>query len=339
MGVKSLDEKGFRFFLKEGKLVPKNLAENTVRSHIKLVKEFEEHMKNKRRKGLEDAGPGDVRSFLRHLSKDGRDSFDEVIGLLRYARFAGKKDMELALLIVLDGGNVLPKLCETFKNEFGQRKYDEVLGGFEPPPIGTSSKVMPKFTREFMERIEKGIGEEATRALLLTGPHAGPPEYYEAERRLFESSRDVDEFLARRRERFINLLRTHMRDGTYFFTQKIDKEVLDFVIKNPQVAGGVRRGTKIIHTKIPHMTIEYLREKDPTMKRYYYCHCPLARESILRGESMSKNLCYCSAGYEKRPFDVAFGIPARVQVLKSVLWGDPVCQFAIEIPEEVRKRS
>jgi hypothetical protein len=82
------------------------------------------------------------------------------------------------------------------------------------------------------------------------------------------------------------------------------------------------------------MAIECLKEKDPKMRRYYYCHCPLARESILSGRQMSRNLCYCSAGYEKRPFDVAFGGSLKAEVKKSVLWGDDSCRFTLEIPDK-----
>lgn len=128
-----------------------------------------------------------------------------------------------------------------------------------------------------------------------------------------------------------------MKDGTLYFTQEINREVLDFVRGNPEIAGGVRRGNMMYFTKIPYMTIDYLREKDPKLKRYHCCHCPLARESILAGETMSRNLCYCSAGYEMGPLKVAFRKPLRAEIRKSALWGDSVCQFAIEIPMEYLK--
>jgi len=70
------------------------------------------------------------------------------------------------------------------------------------------------------------------------------------------------------------------------------------------------------------------------MKRYYMCHCPLARASILSGEpEISPTWCYCSGGYEKLKFDVIFGEPVEVEVLESALVGDPRCRFAVEIPE------
>ena len=177
-------------------------------------------------------------------------------------------------------------------------------------------------------------GQEGTREVLLVGVHAGLPKYYVEERKMLLASKDVDEYLRKRRERMVKLLEGHMKDGTPFYNQMIDQDALDFVRANPEVAGGVRRGKKIYQTKIPYMMIEYLKEKDPKLKRYYGCHCLLARESILSGKEMSRNLCYCSAGYEKMPYEVAFGKPVKTVVLKSILWGDDICRFSMEIPEK-----
>lgn len=82
----------------------------------------------------------------------------------------------------------------------------------------------------------------------------------------------------------------------------------------------------------------WLDEKDPTRKRYYACHCPLARTSIISGKPGVLSLfCYCSAGFEKLPFDVIFGEPVKVEVLKSALGGSNRCRFAITVPERFRK--
>jgi hypothetical protein len=81
------------------------------------------------------------------------------------------------------------------------------------------------------------------------------------------------------------------------------------------------------------MAKKYLHEKDPKKKRYYYCHCPWVREAILSGVKISPNFCYCSAGFEKRPWDVIFDQPVKADVIESVLRGDLVCKFAIHIPK------
>ena len=70
------------------------------------------------------------------------------------------------------------------------------------------------------------------------------------------------------------------------------------------------------------------------MRRYYACHCPLARAAILDGKvKIPAVFCYCSGGFEKFAFDNIFGEPAEVEMLESVLNGDERCRFAITIPK------
>lgn len=337
-----MDEKGFRRFLKEGKRVPKGLTGKTIRSNVKIAKEFEAFLRARSpKKQFADAKGSDVKSFIARLAKEDRSTFEGLIGLLRYSRFSANEAVELALLTALDGANVVGDICGIVKNRQGKRVYEQVLGGFKPPAIGTPPKRMPRITSDLMNRLESGLGEEETRNILLVGPHAGPPEYYADERKMLLASENVDEYLRRRRKKFVAELEGHMKNGTLFYNQKIDQDVVDYVRRNPEVAGGMRRGDRIYCTKIQYMAIEYLKERDERLKRYYGCHCPLARESILSGKVMSPNLCYCSAGYEKRPFDVAFGEPVNIEVLKSILWGDTICRFAVEIPKKhrVKKRQ
>ena len=333
-----MDEKGFREFIRDGKRVPKGLSENTIRSHIRIVKEFEGFLArrgNNRR--FANANEREVKGFVRYLMGKNRASSAYLIGLLRYARFSGNNDVIRSLLEILNSDQ-LQSLHKSFGEEYGRGVQSKILGGFEPPPMGTSAMRMPKATSEFLARLESGIGEEATREFLKKHcPDTSPPEHYSDERDLFLASKDVDDYLRKRRRRYLKELQGYMRDGTLYYTQKIDRDVIDFVRNNPEVGVGVRRGDMIYHTKIPYMTIDYLRERDSKLKRYYYCHCPLARESILSGKTMSRNLCSCSAGYCKRPFEIAFAKPLKAEVTKSVLWGDSVCQFTIEIPGQLTR--
>mgnify|MGYP001117887051 FL=1 len=330
-----MDEADFKAFLKAGERVPKNMDAKTIRANVKIVKDFESFLKRKGKgRKLGKARGSDARAFMVEAAEQGKGSFESFLGLLRYARFSGNADMELGVLNALDGAKVMDDLCEVVRKKHGKKRYDEVLGDFKPPAVGTSPKKMPRATRDFTDRLESGLGQEGTREVLLVGVHAGLPKYYVEERKMLLASKDVDEYLRKRRERMVKLLEGHMKDGTPFYNQMIDQDALDFVRANPEVAGGVRRGKKIYQTKIPYMMIEYLKEKDPKLKRYYGCHCLLARESILSGKEMSRNLCYCSAGYEKMPYEVAFGKPVKTVVLKSILWGDDICRFSMEIPEK-----
>jgi hypothetical protein len=82
------------------------------------------------------------------------------------------------------------------------------------------------------------------------------------------------------------------------------------------------------------MAKKYLHENNERMKRYYACHCTWVREAIKSGMEISPEFCNCSAGFEKRLWDVIFGRPVKADVLQTVLKGDTICRFAIHIPQE-----
>jgi hypothetical protein len=99
---------------------------------------------------------------------------------------------------------------------------------------------------------------------------------------------------------------------------------------------GMREGDKIIHTKIPYMTQEYLDEKDERKKRYYACHCAWARETIMSDElEVPASFCNCSGGFTVQPWEMALDQPLEVEMVKSVLKGDMECTFAIQLPKDV----
>ena len=50
---------------------------------------------------------------------------------------------------------------------------------------------------------------------------------------------------------------------------------------------------------------------------------------------MSDTFCYCSAGWERQQWEGAIGQPVRVDVVKSLLKGDDLCEFAIHLPEDL----
>jgi hypothetical protein len=83
------------------------------------------------------------------------------------------------------------------------------------------------------------------------------------------------------------------------------------------------------------MAKQFLAETDPTLKRYYACHCPWVREAIKSGDvPLFPDFCYCSAGFHKKPWEVIFRRPLRADVLESVLRGGSRCRFAIHLPDE-----
>ncbi|UCE81161.1 MAG: hypothetical protein JSV94_01655 [Methanobacteriota archaeon] len=328
-----MDKEGFIKFLTISEKVPKGLSKEIVDFDVDAVEAFENDIRRRgERRELHNAVEEDVQLYIRTLVERGQNSEERLLALYRYARFIGNKDMELAIIRPLDGAFVLEKLSETIRGRLGQSKHAKVFRGVSLPELGSSPRDWQTITQKFMRQLEDTVGPQTCKELLLTGPHAGPTEWYEEERETFLNSKDIDDFLKVRHEKAVATLRRHMEEHTLFFNQEIDSDVLNFVASNHEMMGGVRRGNTVYETKIPYMAREYLRESDDTMKKYFYCHCPWVREAIRTGTRISPIFCYCSAGYHKKPWDVIFGRPVEVEVLNSILGGDSICRFAIKIP-------
>jgi len=324
-----LDAKGFKSFCGKSKL-----DKETIQVNVKMVEGFEAFLKKtSQRKDLGNVTLIDLKRFVTHLMKSGMNTRDSFLALLRYARFINNREVEVALLELLDGSNVLENLSDVLRQSVGKSKHKEIFKGIELPPLGTSSKEKPRITKKFMERLETSLGEDKCREILLSGPHAGPKEYYLEERKTFLKSKGIDDFLEKRHKEYVEELEKRMKDRTLYFTQEINDAVVEYVRNTPTCQNGVREGDVIYITKIPYMAKEYLCEKDLKKKRYYYCHCPWVREAIISNMRISPNFCYCSAGFEKRPWDVIFDRPVKADVIETVLKGDLICKFAIHVPK------
>jgi len=145
---------------------------------------------------------------------------------------------------------------------------------------------------------------------------------------------DVDFLIDELNNKFLNALRKCHRSGELFFNQRID----DTVMREYETGKWSmrREGSKIILTKNPFMMSKYLDETNNKMKRYYACHCPWARQSILTDRVVSKSFCYCSFGHDKYELESGFGRQLDGRVVCSVLEeGSFQCVFEVDIPDDI----
>jgi hypothetical protein len=322
-----MDKQGFRIFLQKYKL-----NEEQIKKWITIADRFEAYIH----------GPGRIPSadtawaFSRLLIEEGNNTEDNYIGLIRYCRFIENDEMFVALLELVDGGEVGENLFRMTGEKFGAGIRDEVFKGTGVAPYGTPSPDKPASLHPVIERLEARVGKEACKEFLSASLRDLPDESFLPEREKYRQAGDMDAYLRQRKEAFVAELEKCQSEGRLFFAQEISAEVLDFVRSNPEMGGGRREGNIIYETKIPYMTKRYLAETDPTLKRYYACHCPWARDAVKNGNvEIAEIFCQCSGGFHKKPFEAAFGRPLKVDVLESILKGDSRCRFAIHLPEDV----
>lgn len=318
-----MDKQGFQTMLEGRKVPPEKLD-----SALELAERFEQYAAQQGGFSAETAW-----AFSKILIAEGQNSEENFITLARYGLFIKNNTVFVAFLEVLDGGEAQENLYQRVAEQYGAAFRDEVFAGIGVAPYGLPTPEKPRFMQPVVERLEQALGPHACRALLADSLRDLPD--YAWERDIFQSCAGVDEYLAKKKQKFMEQMEACRREGRLFFAQEVTDEVLDFIRTEPEMGGGVRVGNIVYETKIPFLTKEYLAESDPRLKRYYYCHCPWAREAVKSGEKVAPIFCNCSAGFHKKPWEGALGQKIQVEVLESVLQGADRCRFAIHLPESV----
>lgn len=328
-----MDEKGFREYL--GK---RNLPEEQVDQHIAFVSLMEKRLMARNPSWtFDDLDRSSTQDLVNELINSGENDIPNLLALARYAWLIQNVDMYVKLFQMLDGYEVMDNLYARLGDEVGEDLRDRIFDSMPLPPLGLSRQEKSRFNCKIMGRMDEVFGETATRDLLQDSLRDLPDSSYQSAYDDYHETcgGDIDRYLDHKGRKFIEQLRGCLEQGVLFFDQEITEEVIAFVDGNPEIGGGVREGNIVYETKIPYNTKAYLAETDPDKKRYHYCHCPWAKESLPQGEkTVTPKWCQCSGGFHKRKYEVIFGQSLHAEVIHNVLQGDPVCRFAIHLPEE-----
>lgn len=328
-----MEEKDFRAYLSRLGIVPADIDRQ-----VKFIESLEAFLQTK--------APGWTLETLNHASTQavvdgmidrGENTYDNLLAMVRYAKLIDNKAMFVTVFQMLDGYEAMERLHGKLADIAGEELRDVIFDDMPLPPLGLSRREKAQYTSRIMARLEEIFEENTCRELLKNSLRYLPDEYYLDDRDDYWKTcdGDIDQYLILKGKKFLDRLKDCKAKGELFFGQEITDEVIDFVEANPEIGGGVRKGTVVYETKIPYNTKAFLSETDPARKRYHYCHCPWAKET-LNNDSMAVSpiFCQCSAGFHKRAYEVIFNEQLEADVVQSVLNGDPVCRFAIHLPIE-----
>jgi hypothetical protein len=320
-------EKEFRAFLEGRQETPEK-----IELALGAVKDFEAYLME-RNSTIENADLGLLEEYISLLICDGRNSEDRLVAIARYARFIKRNDLFIHIAGLVNARDVLPGIGRRLGELAGEEVRRRVFEGIEMPALGAPQEDYPRLTRTVVRRMGEELSPPKCREVLTWNYHEIPAEAFLGHKERFERAANIDEYLRDEHSRFVAEIARFMREGRAWYEQEITPEVVEFVEADQEISIGKRSGDQIYVTKIPFAPKQFLEERDPRMKRYYACHCPLVRTSIRDGgPNISSTFCYCSAGFTKLAYDVIFGEPVEIELLESVLKGDTRCRFAIKIP-------
>jgi hypothetical protein len=115
------------------------------------------------------------------------------------------------------------------------------------------------------------------------------------------------------------------------FLESVDA-VIDFMDNDPGWGEGARReGYTIYSAKNPRDPEGFEKSKTLEEKMKAYCFCPLIQENLDKG--MPSVFCYCGSGWYRQQWEGATGLPVKIEIVRSLLKGDELCEFAITLPK------
>lgn len=230
----------------------------------------------------------------------------------------------------------------TFKrvlsNELGQEAWGRLMDGLDLPDIDAGEEFSSENMQIFIERLNNLVDDKTANQVLSKVRHGLKPSQCSWAREKFLEIGDLDQFIQAQYEDTLANFSKLNAEGKDFYGDPITDEVLAFIIENKSMLSGIRTGNKLLCRAFPANMSKYLQATDHRMKRYYACHCPYAKESILSDKTVSSTLCYCSLGHMMNFWEAVFDQKLEGNVVSSVLAGDLYCEYEIEIPTEVIKK-
>lgn len=315
----------------------RGLSEENIRFNTETAEAYKTYLKASKRKP-ETASVDYLKRYLTKLIEDGDNGEKRLVALYRYLYHGKMNEQNIYLAAVLGGRHVYGDMAEKLRKVAGKEVAEKALKGFKPPALGSPPEDYPPYSKDLVDRLHRHLPPDKVLEVLTGNYHRMPESLFEGKKKRWEKAATIEEYLVGEHKELCDELEKHMREGTLWYEQEITPEVLEFVKGDQTIQNGVIKGDIVYKSKIPYDPARYLKETDPVMRRFYACHCPLARSAIKDGSvDVPMEFCYCSAGYEKLPWDVVLGVPVKVKVVESALGGSDRCRFEITIPKDKLK--
>jgi effector-binding domain-containing protein len=226
-----------------------------------------------------------------------------------YLDLGAEGGSEIEIQFVIHKWNEL--LATNLVRVLGREAERQVMQGSDELTIESLVEERFRWVREAMERLEGLADEEERYDILSRCAHVFPGSQIEKLRVVYEE--------------------TKARTGDVL--EAVDA-VIAFMGEDPGWGERPRREGKVISaSKKPRDPEGYEKAEDGLEKRKAYCYCPLVREHLEGG--MPITFCYCGAGWYRQQWEGTIGKPVTIEIVRSILKGDDLCEFAIRLPDDL----
>ena len=141
-----MDESGFRSFLQS-----RGMNEKQIDESIKIAARLDTFLQEPGRAATEDT----AWAFSQRLIEERNNTEDNYIALIRYCFYIKNNEMFVALLELVDGGEVGENLYRRVGEQFGNDIQEAVFAGVGVPPYGIPTPEKPAYLHPAIQRLER----------------------------------------------------------------------------------------------------------------------------------------------------------------------------------------
>ena len=195
----------------------------------------------------------------------------------------------------------------------GEKARQQVMEGCQHLKVDAPIKERLSWICTALERLDQVVEDHAARCQIMNGcAHHFPRPRIEKLRAFYQESQDIDALL--------EVMRADTSAGGLSW-----------------YAHPVREGNIIHNYNDPADPQGYQQAQTELDQRISACFCPIGQAAMRAGLNLSHTFCNCSAGYTRQLWEGIFQQPVRVEIVESVLRGDPRCCFEIYLPDSCVK--
>ncbi|MBN2543284.1 hypothetical protein JXI42_10505 [bacterium] len=226
-----------------------------------------------------------------------------------YLELNSEGDAEIEIQFVIHEWERL--FAENLERVLGDDKKRQVMEGIDALTIDSLVAYRFNWLKGAMVKLENSGTEDDKYEILSKCSHVFPKTQIEKLRVVYEKAK------------------AETNDGL----QAVDA-VIKYMKEDPGWGQYPRREGMVVYSyKKPRDPEGFKNAKNRTERCKAYCFCPLIREHLEEG--MPVAFCYCGAGWYRQQWEGAIGKPVRVEIVKSILKGDEICEFAIKLPGDL----
>jgi hypothetical protein len=197
-----------------------------------------------------------------------------------------------------------------FRLVYGDEAQECVMAGSDAILEDTEISERVAWTKGAMERLDNAVPDPEARCRIVSGcTHRFPEVLINEMRRTYQEAGSIDELLA-------SMRRDRPKDG----------------LPGPDYPKRV--GNTIYEAKLPRDPKGYKNAENDLERRISYCFCPTLRAAMRVAETISPTFCNCGAGWFLQKWEGILGKPVKVELIRSVLKGEDLCEVAVHLPPD-----